>query len=398
MQKAASHPTNMALTTLPAEIIVKILQCLPAVDLVSVALTNTKLYHLYLEESVWIARAFKDYGVILKVSDEFSPRLFYQSVLHVFRHSIGCWQRLNLKYYSSLLKVSVQEESLVFSELIPPHKLDQPFKYVNFLRVSRQKADTTVRIENLSKIAPSNRIKIIAPDCADEESDLKIILSDIEDHTLNPSEWREIMLEFMMLMGGQVSVNDVLLMKFIQTYHSRALYSYRKLNLSWPSCPELPLQSGLFFGNYGSHGTEVIELNVTSLIAGTVGRKVTGDPNVPFGEISFRLHHEKCLNIPAEVQDSLVSLSEFLDNPIYLDYQAGLKLDFVVPSGCIERQPIPFKSCIGRWSCECQVAEHGFRDPSFISGNFILFSEDVFAVLFLGINSISLFKRVENPI
>ena len=218
----------MALTTLPAEIIVKILQCVPAVDLVSVALTNTKLYHLYLEESVWIARAFKDYGVILKVSDEFSPRLFYQSVLHVFRHSIGCWQRLNLKYYSSLLKVSVQEESLVFSELIPPHKLDQPFKYVNFLRVSRQKADTTVRIENLSKIAPSNRIKIIAPDCADEESDLKIILSDIEDHTLNPSEWREIMLEFMMLMGGQVSVNDVLLMKFIQTYHSRALYSYRQ--------------------------------------------------------------------------------------------------------------------------------------------------------------------------
>lgn len=394
----ASHQTDMALSDLPAEILVKILQCLPAADLVSVALTSIKLYYLYLEESVWIARAFKDYGVRLKVSDEFSPRLFYQSVLHAYRRTIGTWQRVNLKYYSSLLKVSVQEESLVFSELIPPYQLDQPFRYVNFLRVSRQKNDTSARIENLSKIAPSNRVKIIASECEDIGPDLKIILSDIEDHTLNPSEWREIMLEFMMLTGGEVHVNDVLLMKFIQTYHSRALYSYRKLNSSWSSSLGQPLQSGYFFGNYGSHGTEVIELNVTSLIAGTVGRKVTGDPNVPFGEISFRLHHEKCLNIPAEVQDSLESLSEFLDNPTYLDYQAGLKLDFLVPTGCLERQPIPYRSCIGRWSCECQVAGHGFRDPSFISGNFILFTKDVFAVLFLGINSISLFRRVEYPI
>ena len=48
----------------------------------------------------------------------------------------------------------------------------------------------------------------------------------------------------------------------------------------------------------------------------------------------------------------------------------------------------------GRWICECQVAGHGFLNPSLIPGNFILFSQDVFAVFFLELSSISLFRRI----
>merc|ERR1711915_1151502 len=159
-----------------------------------------------------------------------------------------------------------------------------------------------------------------------------------------------------------------------------------------------PIQSGTFIGSYGPHGTEVIELTVNRNIVGTVGRKLTGDPNVPFGKVTFELLQEECLNIPLDLQSSIQHLSDFMENPVLLDYQGGLKMEFQVPDDCFERRTIPHKFCLGRWSCKCQVARHGFLEPSFIPGNFILFSEDEFAVLFLDLSSISLFRRVDKQL
>ena len=48
-----------------------------------------------------------------------------------------------------------------------------------------------------------------------------------------------------------------------------------------------------------------------------------------------------------------------------------------------ERSLLQKKTCLGRWAAEAQVAGHGFTHPSFIPANFILFSEDEFAVMFL---------------
>ena len=101
------------------------------------------------------------------------------------------------------------------------------------------------------------------------------------------------------------------------------------------------------------------------------------------------------MNIPREDQASLWNLNSFLDDsPAHLDFQPGLELDFVPPANCYGDEAISYRSCRGRWLCECQVAGHGFHDPRFIRGNFILFHEDCFAVLFLDIQSISLYRRV----
>lgn len=375
-----------------------VVQQLGAQDIAALASTCSQLRSLCLPETVWIHLAERQFKVKLRVTEEFSPRLFFQSVLYPYRHTLGLWQRKNLRYYGGILHVSVKDTYISFEDIIPPIKLSDPLKRLEFLRLSRMRQDGDVVITNRSKLALTDRVKVSYEE--DEEPKLSIILANIEDHTLNPDEWREIMLEFVMLAGGnEADVNDLLLMKFIQTYHSRSMYTYRKLSFdSSPTRPLSALNSGIFIGNYGPHGMEVINLTVTESIEGTAGVKVTGDPNVPYGEVTFRITDPRCLNVPLEDQESIANITSFMDSPDYIDFQEGLKLDFKVPADCYGGDQVQFRKCLGRWVCECQVAEHGYQHPSFIPGNFILFSEDMFGVLFLRLDVLTLYKRVTNQL
>merc|ERR1719357_1129339 len=90
------------------------------------------------------------------------------------------------------------------------------------------------------------------------------------------------------------------------------------------------------------------------------------------------------------------AIQRFMEEPRYTDFQDDLIMDFAIPDG-IRRRNMEFKTttCKGRWSCKCQVAGHGFSHPSFIAGNFVKFSDDMFGVIFLEISSFSIFKRVQ---
>jgi len=387
------------LLTLPGELQLLVVQQLGAQDIATLSSTCTELRSLCLPETVWIHLAERQFKVKLKVTEEFSPRLFFQSVLYPYRHTLGLWQRKNLRYYGGVLQVSVRDTYILFEEIIPPIKLSDPLKRLEFLRLSRMKQDDDVVITSYSKLALTDRVKVSYEE-DEEEPKLSIILANIEDHTLNPDEWREIMLEFVMLAGGnEADVNNLLLMKFIQTYHARSLYTYRKLSFdSTPTTLLTALNSGIFIGNYGPHGMEVINLTVTEAIVGTAGVKVTGDPNVPYGEVTFRITDPRCLNVPLEDQESIPNITSFMDSPDFIDFQEGLKLDFKVPADCFEKDEVQFRHCLGRWVCECQVAEHGYLDPFFIPGNFVLFSEDMFGVLFLRLGVLTVYKRVTNQL
>ena len=60
----------------------------------------------------------------------------------------------------------------------------------------------------------------------------------------------------------------------------------------------------------------------------------------------------------------------------------------------VDGPPIPWRTCLGRWVAEAQIAEWGFKNPSFIPANVVVFSEDEFAVMFLDLNCISLYRRL----
>merc|ERR1712059_64263 len=127
---------------------------------------------------------------------------------------------------------------------------------------------------------------------------------------------------------------------------------------------------------------------------GCMGLKVTGDPNVPFNEVTFNLvDGANCLDMSLEDQATMDGVQEFMAEPRHVPYQEGLSMDFVVPAGMWAGNHVGWKSCKGRWAAEAQIAAEMFQNPKFISAQFVLFSEDEFAVLFLELNSLSLFHR-----
>ena len=50
----------------------------------------------------------------------------------------------------------------------------------------------------------------------------------------------------------------------------------------------------------------------------------------------------------------------------------------------------------GRWACKCQIAGFNFEDPEMSDGNLIKFSDNIFGVIFLELQAMSLYKRVTN--
>ena len=57
------------------------------------------------------------------------------------------------------------------------------------------------------------------------------------------------------------------------------------------SSSRIPMEPGLFKGDYGSHGTELIHLSYSNKSSDGItfcGMKITGDPNVPSGKNSFK--------------------------------------------------------------------------------------------------------------
>jgi len=360
---------------------------LSAKDLAAMSRVNHHFRKLTDDESIWIRLAQKDFDVRLHSSEEFSCRLSYQSVLYPYRGALGVWQRQNLKHYGGLLKVSLTDHYVSFDDLIPELKVGEPsaFKRQPFLRISRKRSEESAVIENLSKIAVTSNVKINLP--SKDNSTLSVRLVDIKDATM---KWSDMLTEFMKLFGGENEQNQLRLKK---AYLSRSLYFYKKLPMNWAE-RKLPLKSGIFIASYGPHGTEVISLNVAETMKGSEGVKVTGDPNVPFGEITFRLTEDECLDVPLDCQENTWLLEQFLMDPQYISYQEGLDLDFQVPRDCFGREDIPFKKCKGRWNCECQIARHGFVNPEFIPGNLVLFSDDLFAIHFIDLHTMNIYRRV----
>ena len=74
---------------------------------------------------------------------------------------------------------------------------------------------------------------------------------------------------------------------------------------------------------------------------------------------------------------------------------------FAHPTNCridasIERDI--FKTELWRFQAKCQVSPTGYIDPEFIQGNFIIFSEDTFGVIFIDLQSLGIFDRVQEPL
>eukprot|EP00092_Neocalanus_flemingeri_P001842 GFUD01001963.1.p1 GENE.GFUD01001963.1~~GFUD01001963.1.p1 ORF type:complete len:429 (+),score=77.61 GFUD01001963.1:49-1335(+) len=424
---------TICLIDLPAEILLKIFSSLSPNDLCSISLVNSLLKSFTEDENIWIARAKEDYKAYLKKDENFSPRQFYQQVLHKFGPLFGVWQRTDLRYYSGLIKVYLRDNSVVFDQLLAPNFIAAELRREAMFVIRAKTSDEVDEVEkgHLYKMLPGS-VKImfedktllaeeihskenngsirrilynfftVQPETVGETDGILRILND----TQNEINLEKILEKYVAEeVGTNMNVDGVHFLQLFQlpiekcreTLYANSSAWYKRVKMEFSGQNKNPLPEGLFKGDYGPHGVELIHLQVPEVgIKGLKGLKVTGDPNVPFDKITFEVDEDRCLNIPDEVQQSCNSIIQFHQNPQYVSYQEGLSLNFQLPDHChgTENFPRSLTHCKGRWSCKCQIAGNGFNDPQMIPGNFIMFDDDLFAVLFLELNSLSMYIRV----
>ena len=146
---------------------------------------------------------------------------------------------------------------------------------------------------------------------------------------------------------------------------------------------------GLWVGKYGSHGYELI--NVTYVGDTLIGSKVTGDRNVPRGEITFQvdlnpLQRMSSSSSSASTSSSPQSTRQSIDpgnngstlQPIQLTDQAAQKWG---------------TSQLPRYAGLGQVAEEGFRNNQWMDGQLIIIGQDYFSFAWLPIEQQIFFGR-----
>jgi len=381
---------------LPSEIVLSIVTFLKPKDLCNIRCVNSFIKDLCDRESVWISRAQTDYKVKLRVEDNFSPRIFYQNVLFKYGKTFGLWQRQNLKFYSGIISVYYDDKAIVFDNLVPTSDIYSDLQRLKFLTITMMADSVMPLVTSHDKMTSTQNVQVKF----NPGSRLDVVNSNMMDYITSPSEWRELLEEFKSWDTSQDT--ELALMKFVSLYHSRSVFSYLPLfSLDWNDrhlspIGNCPIKPGLFKGSYGGHGVELVHLQVFwHTMQGATGVKVTGDPNVPFNEVTFKIVGEACLDIPLDMQATVRGIRTAMLEQDHVPYTEDLSLDFRVPLDMVEKTPVKRTNCKGRWAAEAQIASHMFQDPQFIQANFILFTEDEFAVMFLDINSISMFHRVK---
>ena len=143
------------------------------------------------------------------------------------------------------------------------------------------------------------------------------------------------------------------------------------------------LPSGIFKGTYCPHGIELVKVNVSD--QAVVGIKLTGDPHIPVDKITFKVD----LATPCEFEDDRSEEYEYH----VPNYNVNAGQLFQVPSGyqCLYKNfPHNYKKC---FKGEVQVAELGYIKPRWFPVKFVLFDDDIFAVIIRNLCQVRMYKR-----
>ena len=396
------------LCTLPPEIIDEILSHLKGEDICRVASCSRQLRLRALKEHVWKDCAKRDYSVELDVGakdsiESHSARLFYMLVLRKYGFWVGKYlQRSNFKYYGGLAIMLYHDWSLYLVILHPP-----PFPHIErdlqpeaLCKVSLDSAGK-INVQSCNSYGGIESVKLTCSGSNEtleykEESDPEI------DMDVQFSKFKErfgLDHEFFDWEGVLVTERFHSNMQYIRNGHQ----TFSRLSMTNLACGFEPISQGVYKGTYNVHGIELVHVYYDNASKSIIGRKVTGDPNVPCKEITFQASLVDPIFLPENVLD-LSGIEAYLKNDHmsmdFLDlcstYVAPTKFDIMDCEYDWDMSDDIFRTKTWQFKCSCQVSPENFSDPEMIDGVLIVFSKDVFGVIFLeDFGSLIIFRRAE---
>ena len=236
-----------------------------------------------------------------------SARELYQNLLHNFGFSFGLWQRTDLQYYGEVVHVYMGDnQRLVFDQILPSASGVQRLKFL-YIYLDAQNQVVT---ENLNRLTAGGSTRVIR-----RNEDGQITMEIEVDHS-HPEETETVEYSGYMaeLRSFNTNQHPELFMEFAESKNKRRrqfsfqplltetwLEKYHGDFSSWSSLLA-NIRPGVFVAEYGSHGLEMIHFRDGQ------GVKITGDPNVPYNEVTFRVTSKDRVDFPLEIQSDMDEL------------------------------------------------------------------------------------------
>lgn len=440
------------LLELPLEIVEHIILQLPFEDILNIGICCKKLNGLVNCESLWEKCAKRDYDLNLRctktensvVIDENeerndSAKMVYRYLLLPYGQGLHTiWQRSNYVYYGGLAKLLYHNYILYLVEFEPPAypSTHHPLQQQIICKIYLKPQSNAVIIINTLENRPSDKEEGTAAESEDtldvykatKQNDENLYHMCLKSKAAETSEWLRLRDE-----GGydqegyepeEIKLSErlgiplgmaKLRFKHQLFYRKSGVQHFRSMCNSSYDPKRCPIKPGCFNATYGSHGIEIIQLRYDNDKNEIVGLKITGDPNVPFGEISFKGYLNKPIKPPPmsdDDEDSAMNYFEKLQNSfnISMDSEDCHSLDLNPPTQQPFELPASFslhtslndfltlndlKEYLWRYASRIQIAGGGFQNPSFVDAHLIIFSEDTIALINIEIRSLKICHRVK---
>ncbi|KAM7396516.1 hypothetical protein PAMP_019551 [Pampus punctatissimus] len=436
-----AHPQS--LSELPPELLVEIFSLLPGTALPTVALVCNKFRQILNHETVWKRRCVEEFGMQkdIKKMDVggVSSRDLYVKLLHPYRHILGLWQP-DIGPYGGLLNVVMDGLFIIGWMYLPPHdpRVEDPMRRRPLFRIQMGESNkATVECMYGHKGPHKGDIQTVKKDefstkCNQTDHHRMPGGRQEEFRTWLEEEWGRTLEQIF-----HEHMQELILMKFIYTSQYDNCLTYRRIYLP-PTMPSDLLRPGLFKGTYGSHGLEIVMFS----FHGTSARatKLTGDPNVPAGQLTLDVdlsrpmvlpdleqqrnieelsrlvlgvHEEVQREAEQQAKDSCVTVRSTTEGGCggasqeeEMESDHGACSDsclpgpssstqpFTLPLGVMARNEVYPRTCRKCFYGTGLIAGHGFTSPERTPGLFVLFDEDRFGFIWLELKSFSLYSRL----
>ncbi|XP_005737685.1 F-box only protein 31 [Pundamilia nyererei] len=439
------HPQSLA--ELPPELLVEIFSLLPGTTLSNVALVCKKFRQLLKTETIWRRRCIEEFGMredLRKVEARgVTSQDLYVKLLYPYRHILGLWQP-DIGPYGGLLNVVVDGLFIIGWMYLPPHdpRVEDPMRRRPLFQIHMMESNkATVECMYGHKGPHKGDIQTVKKDefstkCNQTDHHRMPGGRQEEFRTWLEEEWGRTLEEIF-----HEHMQELILMKFIYTSQYDNCLTYRRIYLP-PAKPSDLLQPGLFKGTYGSHGLEIVMLSFHGMSARAT--KLTGDPNVPAGQLTLDVNLCRPVVLPdLEQQCNIEELSRLVmgvheevqreqeqkENGTSatgrcaaegacggssaaeeMESDHGACSDscdsshssrsnpetqpFVLPMGVMARNEEYPRTCRKCFYGTGLIAGHGFTSPERTPGLFVLFDKDRFGFIWLELKSFSLYSRL----
>lgn len=379
----------MAIFCLANEVLASIFKNLNGVELAVVARTCKRFRNASFIDQIWQHLCYRDYGV--SSLDQWplaSFRELYIIVLHKYGCLLGVW-KCNINPYGGLVHIKALPGKIEAFECRAPFdpNITNPLRPKPMFAIAIQDRETVALCHSDWEEVPhrgslhiegNDERKVVQFNFKCNSWSNHEIPSDREEGMGVLRRWMKEEYNNENLLFYQPHMVQLVLMRYV-TMHSlhRQPLQFEALELpSRDNSNNLVLTPGIFKGTYSSHGVELVIISVTS--QKITGTKITGDPNVPGGEVTFEVD----LTRPV-IEDTPAAEGQLREFNLPQTYEARYT-DF----------PRFYKA---RYHGVGQIASHGFVSPQWTAAHFVLFNEDLFGFLWIELMAFSVYSRATEP-